>query len=91
MTPKIPEAIRLLRVDLGWSRERLAIALAVRYQTISRYERGDMPEIPILRRLAMLANQNGRQDLAAIFLEEMAARLDLSLDGLSAAANIAAA
>lgn len=91
MTQTISEAIRLLRVDLGWSRERLAIALAVRYQTISRYERGDMPEIAILRRLAMLANQNGRQDLAHVFLTEIATRLDLSLDGLQAAANIQAA
>jgi transcriptional regulator with XRE-family HTH domain len=65
---KLSELIRELRRRLGWTQQKLAVAVNVAVRTISVYETGDTTGSPeVIGRFREIADRHNFKDLAAEF------------------------
>jgi transcriptional regulator with XRE-family HTH domain len=71
----VQEAVRELRVATGNSQQSFAQALGLSMRAIANYEKDRTPNSPALYRLAKLARQVGRPDLAQVFSSALSEEL----------------
>lgn len=88
----VAAAVRDLRKSLCASQNRMAHALDLTQVAICKYERGTtFPTFENLRRLAVLAKQCGREDLADLFLRPFRDELQNTIDAMNDTRGEAAA
>ena len=77
--PAASDAVREVRAALGMTQQAFANHMQVALTTIARYETGRAPTGVILRKLAEVAEQNGRPDLGNIFRRHLMLQLGSAL------------
>jgi transcriptional regulator with XRE-family HTH domain len=81
----LPQAVRALRAFTKESQQSLGQRLGLSLRTIANYEQGRTPNSPALYRLAQLAREVGRLDLAEVFSQTLAEELHYRVEPMTAA------
>lgn len=74
----VSEAVRSLRVALGESQQAFAYRMKTAIRTIARYETTRPPKGKALSEFYGVANENGNQDLAAVFRNALTAEMGVA-------------